>query len=640
MLGQVLNNRYRLDALVGRGAMGEVYRAFDCQTGATVAVKILARTLSFDAEMITRFRREGDALRQLRHRNIVGLVDFFQFEGQHVLVMEFVPGDSLEALIRRDPLPIDRALQVALDLGDALICAHRLNIVHRDLKPANVLLAGDGTPKLTDFGVARLISAGTKLTGTGTQVGTPYYMSPEAWEGRPLNAQADIWSLGIVLYEMLTGQVPFGGDTLVAVMNKVLTAPLPDLKALRPDTPPALARIVRKMLTRDPARRYQTMRQVTVDLEAVATAPAAETRGTKAEPSAAQAAPRETKLVQEKVAPPTEARPGARRLTPWLALGAGVLAVVCLLGGGVAGAALVTSWRVRQTLVPVAFQPSASSTATFARLATTAPVALDSPTPTETPPPTPTSTLTSTGTDTPTDTATSSPLPTLTWTPTRTRRPPTATWIPSRVPSLPPTAVQPPPTTPPPTSVPTRQDSISGRVTWRGQPMANLAVELVSGQCSPSQIIQHTRTDSQGRYNFLGVSAGTYAIGINGYGEPGTTLTPYEVGCTASQNKSAAALVWWPITLWKTDLKITFPAEGGLAGTNPTFTWEAYPDATRYEVTLQDSAYQIIISWAPAAGTSFTPPAPLVAGGRYYLLVDASDSTGELAEGHVTFYVQ
>ena len=274
-IGDKLNQRYLITAKIGSGAMGDVYRATDSHSGEAVAVKVLDRKLTLDPEMVERFKREGEALRQLRHRHIVSFVDTFPHEGQQAIVMEYVGGGSLHDLLKRGLLPVEQTRQIAIDLCDALTSAHRLNIIHRDLKPENVLLALDGTPKLTDFGVARLVSEGTRLTGTGTQIGTPFYMSPEAWQGQRLDAQTDIWSLGVMLWEMLTGDVPFGGDTMAAVMTKVLTAPLPDIKKLRAETPPALVKIVRRMLERDKAKRYQSLREVGLDLERVpAAAPA------------------------------------------------------------------------------------------------------------------------------------------------------------------------------------------------------------------------------------------------------------------------------------------------------------------------------------------------------------------------------
>jgi serine/threonine protein kinase len=266
MIGEKLNNRYTIASLLGEGGMGEVYLAADEQTGQQVAVKILTRQLSANPDALERFKREAETLRQLDHPNIVKFIDAFEYAGQFVIVMEYLPGGSLHDLIKTGPLPLDRARRITLELCDALVRSHHLNVIHRDIKPDNVLLDKNGTPKLGDFGVARL-EEGTRITRTGTQVGTPFYMSPEAWEGKPLDAQADIWSLGVMFFEMLAGQVPFGGDTGAAVMNKVLTAPPLDLKKLRADTPVGIWHIVNLMLTRDKKRRYQTMRQVAADLE-------------------------------------------------------------------------------------------------------------------------------------------------------------------------------------------------------------------------------------------------------------------------------------------------------------------------------------------------------------------------------------
>jgi serine/threonine protein kinase len=266
MIGQTLNNRYKVMARLGKGAMGTVYRATDTQNGQEVALKVISSELAIEPEMLERFKREGEALRKLKHPNIVGFLDAFQHGEQYVIAMEYVSGGSLHELIKSSRLPIERARQITLDLCDALIRAHRLSIIHRDIKPENILIDEDGTPKLADFGIAKL-SEGTRMTRSGTQVGTPYYMAPEAWTGEVLDGQADIWSLGVLLFEMLAGEVPFGGDTPMVVMSKINTTPPPDLKKLRADVPPRLVKIVIRMLTRDKKRRYQTMREVGVDLE-------------------------------------------------------------------------------------------------------------------------------------------------------------------------------------------------------------------------------------------------------------------------------------------------------------------------------------------------------------------------------------
>ncbi len=265
MIGQKLNNRYTIIDQIGKGAMGTVYRAKDSQTGQDVALKIISSELALDPAMLERFKREGNSLRELKHINIVGFMDSFQHDEHYVIVMEYVAGGSLFELIKAGALPVERARQITLDLCDALIRSHRLNIIHRDIKPENVMIAEDGTPKLADFGVARL-SEGTRITRTGAQVGTPYYMAPEAWAGKS-DAQSDIWSLGVVLFEMLTGDVPFDGDTPLVVMNKINTAQPPDLKKLRAEVSGDLVKIVSRMLTRDKKKRYQTMRELAVDLE-------------------------------------------------------------------------------------------------------------------------------------------------------------------------------------------------------------------------------------------------------------------------------------------------------------------------------------------------------------------------------------
>lgn len=266
MIGQTIRGRYQVTAHLGQGGMGTVYRATDTPSGRQVAVKVLDRERAASAQMLERFRREGEALRQLRHPNIVNYADAFDHDGQSVIVMEYVPGGSLADVIGKGPLSLDSVRQMTLDVCDALTRAHRLNVVHRDLKPANILIAQDGTLKLSDFGIARLVEQ-TRLTRTGMRLGTPYYMSPEAWQGKPLDAQADIWSLGVVLFEMLTGHVPFKGDTPSAVMASVLTMPTPDVRKLRPDVPAGMSRILVRMLSRDRSERYASVREVAADLE-------------------------------------------------------------------------------------------------------------------------------------------------------------------------------------------------------------------------------------------------------------------------------------------------------------------------------------------------------------------------------------
>jgi serine/threonine protein kinase/tetratricopeptide (TPR) repeat protein len=266
----LIAGRYRLDMLIGRGGMGDVYRGTDTQTGALVAIKRLHEAIIQDnPDIVDRFRREGEALRRLNHPSIVTVLDTVEENGKHYLVMEYVSGGSLRDLIDEQArLPLEGVLNVALDLADALTRAHRLNIIHRDIKPDNVLLAEDSTPRLTDFGVAHLGDK-TRLTQTGSVIGTYAYLSPEACNGLDLDERTDIWSFGVMLFEMLTGRVPFQGAGTAAMLTAILTKPAPDLTRLRPGTPPPLVSLVQRMLEKDRERRISSVRLVGAELEAL-----------------------------------------------------------------------------------------------------------------------------------------------------------------------------------------------------------------------------------------------------------------------------------------------------------------------------------------------------------------------------------
>lgn len=267
MLGSLLKNRYEILKEIGHGGMGIVYRATDRQTGRTVAVKALPHNLARDASYLRRFEREAQALRDLNHPNIVQFVDSFSEGNDHFIVMDYMGGGSLLDRIRKEgALPLDDARQIAIDLTDALIRAHRIGIFHRDIKPENILLNDDGIAHLSDFGLVGGNTEGSRLTGTGAVMGTAYYMPPEAWQGEKLDERSDIWSLGIVVFEMLSGGLPFEGENSVAVMRAVLQDPTPDLRTIRADVPEGLVQIIRKMLAKDREQRYQTMREVSADL--------------------------------------------------------------------------------------------------------------------------------------------------------------------------------------------------------------------------------------------------------------------------------------------------------------------------------------------------------------------------------------
>jgi tetratricopeptide (TPR) repeat protein/predicted Ser/Thr protein kinase len=262
--------RYQQEALIGHGGMGDVYRGTDTLTGQSVAIKRLHQDIVREnPDLVDRFRREGEALRQLDHPNIVKLLDAVEESDKQYLVMEYVEGGSLRDLIdEQSRLPLEAVLNIALDVADALTRAHRLSIIHRDIKPDNVLLAEDGTPRLTDFGVARLGNR-SRLTQSGSVIGTYAYLSPEACNGLELDERADIWSLGVMLFEMLTGRVPFQEASTAAILTAILTKPAPDLQRLRPGAPPALIDLIYRMLEKDRDRRISSVRLVGAELEVI-----------------------------------------------------------------------------------------------------------------------------------------------------------------------------------------------------------------------------------------------------------------------------------------------------------------------------------------------------------------------------------
>lgn len=266
----LVKNRYQIDRLIGGGGMGNVYTGTDILTGETVAIKELRSELtSRMPELVERFLREGEALRRLNHPNIVKVLATVDECSQHYIVMEFVGGGSLANLLDAQPqLPVERVVAIGLELADALSRAHHLHILHRDIKPANILLAEDGTPRLTDFGLARIEQL-PRLTEVGSILGTFYYLSPEAVENRAVNERSDIWSFGVVMFEMLTGRLPFNGDTPFDVVWAIKNQPVPLLENIRNDTPPALANLVRRMLRKDSGARVESARQLGVELETI-----------------------------------------------------------------------------------------------------------------------------------------------------------------------------------------------------------------------------------------------------------------------------------------------------------------------------------------------------------------------------------
>ena len=266
LMAQLIGNRYELIEQIGAGGMGTVYRGVDTQTRQSVAVKQLRVDVS-SPEMIERFKREGEALRQLNHPNIVKILDTVAQDGEQYLVLEYVDGGDMGSLIRREQLSVDRVLSLALELADALTRAHHLKIIHRDLKPANVLIAGDGTPRLTDFGIARV--GDVAVTQSGVVIGTFPYLPPEAFSGATLDARADLWAFGVMLFEMLAGRRPFEGESPSAIIGAILNQRTPNLEALRSDAPVALLDLIYRLLEKNREQRIPSARQVGAEMEAI-----------------------------------------------------------------------------------------------------------------------------------------------------------------------------------------------------------------------------------------------------------------------------------------------------------------------------------------------------------------------------------
>ena len=275
LVGMQLNGRYRLDAQIGTGGMSTVYRAFDSVLERRVAVKLMHREIAADTDQLERFRREARSVAQLSHPHIVGVIDAGEEDGRPYIVFEYVEGETLKDRIRRmGRLPVDEAIAYAIEISRALGAAHARHIVHRDVKPQNVLIDEEGSAKVTDFGIARSLDE-EGLTADGRVLGTTDYVSPEQALGHDVNGQSDIYSLGVVLFEMLTGDVPFHGENQVAVAMKHVREDLPDVQMRRPEVSAGLAAILDRMTDKHLDHRYPDTDTLDIDLEDALAAEAA-----------------------------------------------------------------------------------------------------------------------------------------------------------------------------------------------------------------------------------------------------------------------------------------------------------------------------------------------------------------------------
>ena len=255
MIKRVLDQRYELQELIGGGGMADVYRAQDLLLNRPVAVKILHEQFKSDTEFINKFNREAQAAARLSHPNIVNIYDVGVMDDAHYIVMEYVPGRTLKDRIKQEGhLSVSDALQVAKDIARALAHAHANNLVHCDIKPHNILMMPAGSAKVADFGIARAVTEST-MTYTGNVVGSVHYFSPEQAKGTMITPKSDVYSLGVVLYEMLTGALPFTGETPVSIAMKHLQEEPVSVRELDPAIPPVVEAIVARAMSKDPAMR-------------------------------------------------------------------------------------------------------------------------------------------------------------------------------------------------------------------------------------------------------------------------------------------------------------------------------------------------------------------------------------------------
>jgi chitinase len=387
--------QYEIIGQLGAGGMATVYHARQLNIKREVAIKVIKADLAANPDFIKRFEREAEAIASLSHPHILKLFDYGQEDNLVYLVMELLTGGTLEKMIQSGPLPVEKTVEIISQIASALDYAHQQGIVHRDLKPQNVLLDQQGNAFLSDFGIAKLVGATSALTQSGAALGTPTYMSPEQWRGEDLDARADIYSLGVMLYEMLTGKVPFRGDTPLSMMYMHLHDKPTLIHGLRPDLPSGVDSVIEKALEKERESRFASAGDLVAALKAALD-------GKK---------PTELAL-------PAAAKP--QRNMPVI-IGVGVIATVLVIGGIAAVLAGAGAAKPSPTPVPATSQPATQAVALVF-------------------------------TNTATNTATNAPSSTLTATSTKTSTA-SATADPTTAPSLPPSATS--TNSPTPTTAPT-----------------------------------------------------------------------------------------------------------------------------------------------------------------------------------------
>ncbi|MFB0519530.1 MAG: protein kinase, partial [Acidobacteriota bacterium] len=267
--GSTFAGRYQIIEELGRGGMGKVYKIFDKKIKEKVALKLIKPEIAADEDTIERFSNELKFARKISHRNVCRMYDLSEEEGTHYITMEYVPGEDLKSTIRRvGQLSVGKAISIAKQVCEGLAEAHRLGVVHRDLKPQNIIIDREGNARIMDFGIARSLEA-KGITDAGVMIGTPEYMSPEQVEGNEIDGRSDIYSLGVILYEMVTGRVPFAGNTPLSIAMKHKTEAPPYPGVVNAQIPEDLSRLILRCMEKDKGRRYQKAEEILSELSKI-----------------------------------------------------------------------------------------------------------------------------------------------------------------------------------------------------------------------------------------------------------------------------------------------------------------------------------------------------------------------------------
>jgi len=446
LVGQMLG-QYKVVGFIGEGGMAAVYRARQESINRDVAIKVIKTNLHEMDDFLQRFQREAQVVASLSHAHILKVFDYGRHEDIVFLVMELLSGGSLDQLIRKEPLSLQRAATILDQITGALDYAHQKGIIHRDLKPENILLDEAGNVFLTDFGLAKLLQSDLRLTQSGAAMGTPAYMSPEQWQGRPLDARTDVYALGVVLFEMLSGALPFKGDTSLSMMYMHIHEPPPPLRTIRPEIPVTIEAVVLRALAKEADDRFPSAGQLAAEFRAAMTGQAVPARvPTSAPPPVVQQGePIPAPVIPPPTVPPTPTQASKPAASPWrwVIFAIAILAVLGL-GAGFGARILAPTATPTFTVTPspsTTMSPTASPTVnletpiaqTLAAQASLTAIAVSSYTKTSTSTLTPTATATVTPSATITASATASPTYTATATLTLTMTP---TVTPSATPSV------------------------------------------------------------------------------------------------------------------------------------------------------------------------------------------------------------